>query len=224
MEVCRELPSIKGKPVLVKVGANDGITCDPFCDLLKEETGWRALFVEPVPYCVERLKANFPDRERFMIEEVAIGLVSGKAPFYYVDPKARHDMPDLPVWFDQFGSFDRGHIVKQFAGALEPYIIQRDVETRTLAHMLEAHGIGDPDLLQIDTEGYDYQVLKSLDIARHTPLILFVEHKHLDHNDKKGMHRLLRNNGYVVHECGDDYIAVNWKAIKTLRRTVNRRR
>ena len=224
MGICRELQRIKKNPILVTVGANDGITGDPFCDLLEGETEWRALFVEPVPYCVKRLRENFPDRRRFIIEEMAIGHGSGKATFYYVDQKAKQDMPDLPVWFDQLGSFHRAHIVKHFAGTLEPYIIQRDVETRSLAHVLEAHGIGAPDLLHIDTEGYDYQVLKSLDITRHAPLLLFLEHKHLEYDEKQEMHRFLQNNGYAVNECGGDYIAVNRKAINTLRRTVNCRR
>ncbi|MFZ5994963.1 MAG: FkbM family methyltransferase [Thermodesulfobacteriota bacterium] len=205
--------------LLVKVGANDGITGDPFSSLLQGRTGWRALFIEPVPYCTERLRTNFPDRERFSIEEVAIGPSSGSVPFFYVDPKAHDNIPELPVWFDQLGSFDRKHILKHFAGILDPYIICRDIETQPLSHVLEAHGIENPDLLHIDTEGYDFEVLKTLDIARHTPPLLFVEHKHLNGTQKQEMHEFLQNSGYAVHECGGDSIAINRKAIRALRRT-----
>ena len=39
-------------------------------------------------------------------------------------------------------------------------------------------------LLHVDAEGHDYEVLKTLDFAKHAPLSIFVEHKHLSDAQK----------------------------------------
>lgn len=57
----------------VKVGANDGITGDPCSDYFLRNQNWRGLLIEPVGYCVEKLKAIYNDDSRFIVEQRAIG-------------------------------------------------------------------------------------------------------------------------------------------------------
>jgi FkbM family methyltransferase len=204
--------------MFVKVGANDGTTGDPCSDILLAETRWKGLLIEPVPYCFDRLRATFQDAQRFSLEQVAVGAPSGEATFYYVDPKARESIPNLPSWFDQLGSFAKSHIVEHFNGVLTPFIVECKVEVRPLADVLRKNGIRDVHLLHIDTEGHDYEVLKTLDFADHAPVAIFVEHKHLPDTQKREMLHLLRIHGYSVHDCGGDYFALDKKANKRLQR------
>ena len=206
---CRNLPRVLSAPVFVKIGANDGITGDPCSDILLANTNWKGLLIEPVPYCFDRLKANFQDSRRFRLEQIAVGELAGEATFYYVDPKAIHRMPNLPAWFDQLGSFDKKHIMKHLDGILEPYILECKVQVFPLTDVLIRHRIQDVHLLHVDTEGYDYEVLKSLDFAKFTPFVIFVEHKHLADAKKTEMLHLLRKHGYSIGDCGGDYFAVN---------------
>ena len=215
---CSYLPQIVPEPVFVKVGANDGITGDPCSDILLSNTKWKGLLIEPVPYCFERLRATFHDGRRFSLEQVAIGATNGEDTFYYVDPKALESMPNLPSWFDQLGSFDKGHIVKHLNGVLAPFIIECSVEVRALGDVLKRNGIRDVHLLHLDTEGHDYEVLKTLDFANQAPEAILVEHKHLADIQKTEMLYLLRKHGYSVHDCGGDYFAVNGKANQRLQR------
>lgn len=214
---CEDLPKFVPEPVFVKVGANDGITGDPCSDILLAQTQWKGLLIEPVPYCFERLKANFPDSQRFTLEQVAIGATAGEATFYYVDKEAINDIPDLPVWYDQIGSFDKKHILKHLDGMLEPYITECSIEVYTLSGILKKNRIQDVHLLHIDAEGYDYDVLKSLDLVDHAPLIIFFEHTHLSDAQKTEMIGLLRKHRYCVRDCGTDYLAINEKNYKRLR-------
>jgi FkbM family methyltransferase len=176
---------------MVKVGANDGITGDTFAKLLAYDERWHVLFIEPTPYCIDRLKANFSDSERYVIEEVAIGLSTGMEMFYYVDPKAKADMPNLPSHFDQLGSLFRDHIVKHFNGCLEPYILSRPVKSYQLSDILDIHKIFKPVLLHVDAEGSDLNVIKTLDFNRHYPSLIFAEHKHLTREQRKELFNLL---------------------------------
>jgi FkbM family methyltransferase len=148
---------------------------------------------------------------------VAIGARVGEAPFYYVDPAARDSMPELPVWVDQLGSFDRRHIVKHLDGALTPFIVECIVDVRPLAEVLQTHGLRDVHLLHVDTEGHDFEVLKTLDFATHRPVAIYVEHEHLPASQKREMLHFLGARGYTVRDCGADYFALDEKAYRRLR-------
>jgi FkbM family methyltransferase len=215
-DYCLNLPKVVSEPVFVKIGAHDGITDDPCSHILLADTKWRGLLVEPVPYCFDRLKANFQDSRRFSLEQVAIGAAAEEASFYYVDANAIQSIPDLPSWFDQLGSLDRSHITKHLDGALAPFIIECKVPVCPLSDVLIRNGIQDVHLLHVDSEGHDYEVLKTLDFAKHVPLSIFVEHQHLSDVKKNKMRKLLQEHGYSVRDCGGDYFAVNEEANKRL--------
>jgi FkbM family methyltransferase len=217
-QYCSELPEFVPEPIFVKVGANDGITGDPCSDILLANNKWKGLLIEPVPYCFDRLKANFHDSRRFSFEQVAIGSTAGKKSFYYVDQAVRDAIPNLPYWFDQLGSFNKSNIIKYLNGMLAPFIIECTVEVSTLSDVLDKNGIRNFHLLHIDAEGYDYEVLKTLDFVNHAPPVIFVEHKELSTAQKKEMLHHLRKHGYSVRDCGEDYFAINKGANKRLRR------
>jgi FkbM family methyltransferase len=208
---CTRLPDFVPSPVFVKVGANDGVTGDPVSDIFLADARWKGLLIEPVPFCFQRLAANFRDSNRFSLEQVAIGQSTGVASFYYVDRKAAQIIPDLPDWFDQLGSFEKNHIIKHLNGALEPFIVEEAVPVLTLPDVLEKHGIREVHLLHIDTEGFDYAVLKTLDLTRRAFKAILIEHKHLSGDQHVKMLNHLRENGYRVDNCGGDYFAVQRK-------------
>lgn len=211
-QYCLILPKFVPQPVFVNIGANDGITNDPVSDILLADMRWKGLLVEPVPSCFARLSANFSDRSRFFLEPVAIGAVDGTSSFYSVDERAAEVIPNLPEWWDELGSFDRNHIVKHLDGALEPFIVERQVPIRTLPGLLARNGIESIQFLQIDTEGYDYEVLKSVDLSSRPPDAILVEYKNLPAGQSAEMLRLLRQNGYRVDYCGGDYFAIHGKS------------
>jgi len=209
---CLKISKLAPHPVFVKVGAHDGMTGDPCGDLLvknDERNAWRGVLIEPVPYCIQRLEENYSDEKRFIIEQVAIGSTPGRRKFYYVDQRASDRMPNLPQWFDQLGSFDRSHITKHLAGALESYIIETEVEVTTLSRVFERNGIKECHLLHIDAEGHDLEVLNSLDLSKTVPAMILMEHKHLNISDKKQALNLLRRSGYLSSDCGADYFAIH---------------
>lgn len=206
---CVQVPRLIAAPVFVKVGANDGITGDPVSEVLLADERWKGLLIEPAPPCFQRLVANFGNSPRFAMEQVAIGKTNGEAAFYFVDPAAAKEIPGLPSWFDQLGSFDRNHIVKHLGGLLEPFIIEQRVPVRRLADVLRSNGIHAVHLLQIDTEGYDFELLKTLDLAAEAPSAIYIEHRHLGKADRIAMLQMLRDHNYRVDDCGGDYFAVH---------------
>jgi FkbM family methyltransferase len=209
---CQKLTKAVASPVFVKVGANDGIGDDPCSDIFLANANWSGLLIEPVPFWFERLKANFKGEARFRFEQLAVGSPAGHATFYYVDPKGRERMPNWEDWFDKLGSFDRNHILKHAGGILAPFIIETQVPVCPLTEVLARNQIQEVHLLHVDAEGYDYEVLKTLDFSKVTPLAIFIEHFHLPAAQKKEMVKFLIQRGYDVHDCISDYFAVNREA------------
>jgi hypothetical protein len=94
---------------------------------------------------------------------------AGRSTLYNGDEKTAEHIADLPRWYDQRGSFDKNHIPKHLEGGFAPFIIEQDVEVLPLANILKQNGLRDLHLLHIDTEGYDYEILNTLDLAQRPP-------------------------------------------------------
>jgi FkbM family methyltransferase len=211
-QYCARVPSLVSQPTFVKVGANDGVTGDPISDLLLADERWKGLLIEPVPFIFERLQKNLGGNRRFVLEQVAIGPNPRKSTFYYVDAKAIERIPNLPLWYDQLGSFDRNHIIRHLDGVLTPFILECTVEVRPLSDVLRTHGIREVHLLQIDVEGYDYEALKTIDLANDPPAAFLIEHKHLSEVDRTDLVNCLRGHNYSVDQCEGDYFAIHKKS------------
>ncbi len=219
---CLSLSNLTPEPIFVKVGANDGVTGDPCSGFLLDDTRWKGLLIEPVPYCFERLKRNFNDTKRFALAQVGVGTPPGQAAFYYVGQNARENLPSRGEWREQIGSFDKNHLMKLLNAEAKRFVVECTVEVSTLAAVLSRNGVPHFHLLQIDTEGHDYEVLKSMDFTRHLPTVIFVEYKHVPGPDKVAMRKLLRDRGYSVRNCGGDYFALHKEGYARLLREAGR--
>ena len=208
-QYCATAPAVIPQPMFVKVGANDGIFDDPISDVLLAGGKWRGLLIEPLPIFFDRLRKNFGDGEKYILEQIAIGAKAGKAPFYYVDPKAIDSIPGRPAWPLGLGSFSRDLIMNHLDGVLAPFIIECTVEVRPLSDVLKEHGIREVHLLHIDAEGHDFEVLKTIDLANQAPAAILLEHKHLSDAHKSELLGHLRKHGYRVDDSGGDFFAIH---------------
>lgn len=190
---------------LVKIGANDGFTDDPFAELLESRPGMRCVFVEPVPHLLDRARAHWGDAPRFTYLQAAVN--DGRdATFYYVDPQARRDHPDVPYEPDLLGSFDRNHILKHpGCDRFEPYIRELPVRGLSLDQVFQESGVSRPDILHVDAEGWDWKILSQLDLTRHRPLYLVFEFIHLSPAEAREARDRL-SDGYTLETYGTDWV------------------
>jgi FkbM family methyltransferase len=192
---------------IVQIGSNDGKYGDPLSKLIKKNTKWKALFVEPVPYLFERLKTNYGSDSRFSFENAAIN--DGRQQvFYSVKEEAKKHIPNLPIWYDQLGSFDKENLLKHLDGHLEPFIKETLMSGITLKELFQKNNIQHLDLLNIDTEGYDWKILSQLDLDSFNPEIILFEHKHLTKSEKINSINFLKSN-YSIFELEGDFICLH---------------
>jgi hypothetical protein len=71
-----------------------------------------------------------------------------------------------------------------------------EVPTLTIDSLCAAHGIRAFDLVQIDTEGYDYEVVRQIDLDKYQPAIVLYEHYHLRPGEREACELHLESHGY----------------------------
>lgn len=191
----------------VQIGSNDGVNGDPIHDYIKKYR-WHGVLVEPVPYIFENLVANYKDYEDVLFfENSAIASENGRLKFYRLQ---KSDLPDLPEWYDQLGSFNKEVVLKHKDRLphFDELFFEDTVNSITFSTLTQKYAIQDLNLVHIDTEGYDYEVLKIIPFADFNIDFLMFEHKHLSRSDYKEAKKLLQSYGYKCGLKGADTIAV----------------
>lgn len=178
---------------LVQIGANDGVHTDPMHGWIVKY-GWRSLLVEPMPIPFAALEEHHRGRQNVVVDKVAIADSCGVRKMWS-DPAGRHAVSTFCP--------DR-NILRQ-----ERNLVSVDVESVTFAALMERHGIEALDILQIDTEGYDLQVLKLVDLDRFHPSVIHLEFYLLPIDERLELFDLLDRHGYAWRRLGADLIAVD---------------
>jgi FkbM family methyltransferase len=189
----------------VQVGAYDGACVDPIAQLIRQHH-WRGLMFEPHPEAFRQLSANAGRLPGVELVPAAVGEANGAATFYCVDAAA----PGLPSKAPLISSLDRSMLLYNLGGRPEqwrPWIRETSVPVVTLNHFFAQRKIERVDLLQLDAEGYDGKILRSLDFARFRPAIIHFEHALLPVAEQQALWELLADQGYQLHVWPPDTLA-----------------
>jgi FkbM family methyltransferase len=183
----------------IQIGANDGEQLDHLRhSILKGR--WRGIMIEPVPYVFERLRQNYGHlSDRLTLESVAIAPAESRMPFWHLR-KAEAGTAELPRWYDALGSFRKDVVLKhkEFIPDIEERLTSTQVPTLSFRSLCEKHGVEAVDLIQMDTEGYDFEIIKLIDFVRYRPVLLIYEHLHLDESTRQVCEAHLREQGYEL--------------------------
>lgn len=188
----------------VQIGANDGVSHDPVNQYFSQ-WGWQGLLAEPLPDVFEQLRSTYASVDNVTTVNVAIGAQPGEMPFYRIG--SSHDS-----WATGLSSFirehmqahiDRGYVAEraQEAGVTLPdgdLIQEVAVTTLTFEQFVAQHDFDAYDVLIIDTEGYDYEVLKLVDFDRHKPDLVWFESDNLSDSDYEQALSLLASHGFEL--------------------------
>ncbi|MBV9042838.1 MAG: FkbM family methyltransferase [Acidimicrobiia bacterium] len=203
----REYP----RAFVVQVGAHDGSIVDPLrAELVRRP--WGGILVEPVPYVFARLQASYGRNSRLVLENSAIADHDGTVDIHHLP-----ETTDGSVWggYDALGSIRRDVVAKHTD--LVPDIGERLVTTTvpslTFESLCAKHHVDHIDIVQTDTEGYDFEVLKLIDLPRWRPGLIMYEHVHLDPADQDAARSMLASHGYKLIADHMDTIAVHQSAL-----------
>jgi len=191
--------------VFVEIGSNDGEQHDHLRPHILG-LSWSGVMVEPVPYVFERLVRNYGHLERVRLENAAVGETDGHRDFFYLQDASQAERRSMPSWYDGVGSFSRESVLShaRHIADIEERIVCRQVPTITFESLCARHHLDRIDLLVIDTEGYDWEIIRRIDLEARRPRLLVYEHYHLSPDNRRSCLSLLHEHGYETMEEGFD--------------------
>lgn len=189
------------RAIFIEIGANDGDQHD-FLRPFISTRAWQGVVVEPVPYVFDRLESTYGHHPGVALENVAIAAVDGTQTFYHLRQADDWAGEGLPRWYDGIGSFSRAEVLSHVDHIpdIESRVVASEVPCLTFASLCERHRLSRLDLILIDTEGYDWEIVRQIDFEVFKPRLLVYEHYHLGPAQRAQCREHLSRAGYEVME------------------------
>lgn len=187
----------------IQVGANDGVSHD-FLSGFVEKRKARGMVIEPLPDLFEKLKSHYAYNKNVVTVNKAVHPVASSIKLYRLDPAKAHLYPS---WAEGIASVFPDHHKR--SGISTEAITSLEVKAARLMDIISENNFKLPiDLLQVDAEGFDYEILKLADLDLLQPVLVRFEIINLSKEDGKAAVNLLKNKGYHCLQDGYDIIAL----------------
>jgi len=174
----------------IEIGANDGINLSNTY-LLEKNYNWKGICVEPIPDIFNKLKNNRPN-----------SICVNKAIYSYSDMILKFNIASCDLL-----SGIVEHINCHKSSLNNGKII--DVQTISMNDLLDNNNAPNfIDYLSIDTEGSEFEILKTIDYDKYTFGIIHVEHNYVE-PQRTNMKEFLLSKNYVYkreNKWDDEYI------------------
>lgn len=188
-----------GRIRFLQIGAHDGVTLDPLRPFIEKYPDWSGMVMEPQPIIFKRLVSGYHHlRDRVKCLNAAI------APTQMVKLYTFKPSPFLPDHATMLASLNRDALLHNGHG-YKGEIEELNVPGMTFKTVCE--DFDKIDLLQIDTEGYDFEILKMLEKLSIRPKIIRFESAMLNFQDKSECEKMLHGMGYQITNLGIDTMA-----------------
>lgn len=194
---------------LIVIGAHTGQYLD---DIINSYQNKKILLVEPVPYNYQKLHEKYSNRKNFFISQNAVLDVSKNEKFYFVKKNSINKLGKH--WATGIGSFNKEHILNHKSKRFkieDGDIDTKDIKFLTFDDLIDEYQIKSIDRLQLDIEGAEYKILKSINFKKMEINEIFFESKHFDGTFSEGkkleeIKDVLKINGYNLEKIDSENI------------------
>lgn len=190
------------QPRILVVGANDGISFDDLFDCLNPENVTGAV-LEPSPRYFNELKKNLKHFKKLNFLNLAIS--KGNKPLLLFQ-LTQNGLNKLPNWGKGLGSFSKQNLLK-YEGIGEKDLESIIVDAISFNSLTRNYGLSIIDYLQIDTEGYDAEIIKMIDFTNFFAHLIKYEVCNLKISDQIEVSSILEKRGYSLIKIKGDMIA-----------------
>ena len=187
----------------VQVGAHDGLMHDPLHFFLSSNR-WNGILIEPQKEMLTLFKNRYKHRDNLFFSESAVHPTESSVKLFKIKNPENYSQTGWATIIPNGLSDHQGE------KELEVIV----VKAMHLMKIIQNTNFKKIDLLQIDTEGFDYEVLKMFDFKLYKPLLVQYEHCHLSKENFKKSINILCDNGYLTLRKKNDVIAIKKENIK----------
>lgn len=198
----------------VQIGGNDGFEHDPLSKFIKAYD-WRGIILETQKKAFEQLQKLHYDNKIILEQSVISEQDTVRQLWRIAFSDAR--------WASGLSSFLKSHLEAKIAdGYVEhaskktgtqlpadkkDWICADDVTCITFQTLAQKHQIPRVDVLQIDVEGYDFEILKLFDFEQFKPQLIVYESTALLPEDQKACQQFLEAKNYTLTHIERDTVA-----------------
>jgi len=169
---------------LVVLGAHIGIHIKDEISKIKDSS---ILLVEPVPHNINAINDNLKEFKNIYVEQVAVASVRETKDFFFVKATSINKLKKH--WASGIGSFNKNHLLNH---RTKRFLIEEDdidkipIKTVKFEDLIEKYSITEIDKILIDIEGYEYEILRDMDLKKVQINSILFEYKHFDGYQKTG--------------------------------------
>ena len=169
---------------LVVLGAHIGIHIKDEISKIKDSS---ILLVEPVPHNISAIKENLKEFKNVHLEPVAVASVRETKDFFFVKATSINKLKKH--WASGIGSFNKNHLLNH---RTKRFLIEEDdidkipIKTVKFEDLIDKYSITEIDKILIDIEGYEYEILRDMDLKKVRINSILFEYKHFDGYQKTG--------------------------------------
>ena len=168
--------------VFIELGANDGLFQSNTA-FLEKSRGWKGILIEPSIKGYEECKVNRPNS---ICLNYACVSNDYNSEFIYGDFENNHPMGSI-----NGERLNSNNVCK--------------IKATTLESVLNNYNFTEIDFLSLDTEGYELNILKGLNLDKYRPKYMLIE---IYTNDYKSIVGFLSNKNYKLHSNFTNYSKV----------------
>lgn len=185
---------------VLQVGAYDGISNDLLYKYIMTHD-LPGLIIEPQTPYFNIAKRFYSGCSRIILENVAISERNGIRSFFSVTDEHKHKSQ----FSAQMSTLRKDVLLKhkyEFGAKEDEFVKEEKVQTVHLRELIAKHSITNLDIAVIDTEGYDFEIIKQIFELDLRPRLLLFEHKHLSQLDRNKAKLLLTKRNYKTKSNG----------------------
>ena len=173
----------------------------------------KTVVVEPIPSTFAKLQQAYAGVPNVQAIQAALARTDGSATIYKVkEGAAAMDA----YWSILLASFDKAHLLKH--GLKEHEVESIQVPSLTLRTLLARCGLTCVDVLQVDTEGFDAEVVKMALELEMLPGFISFENIHLDNTARRDVFARLEAADYRWTHDSWNTLAVHSGVLEALNR------
>lgn len=193
---------LNGFSKIIVVGANDGVSFDDLLDYIHPQKT-EGVFLEPSKRYFNCLEENLKKFPKLMPLNIAVSRIDSKFSLFQLNEKGLKKMPD---WGKGLGSFSKDHLLK-FDSIIELDLEEEKVVGKPFSWLVTEFNLNSIDYLQIDTEGFDAEIIKMIDFDIFSSKIIKFEIANLFQKEIFEVKNILEGKGYFLQKIKGDMIA-----------------
>jgi FkbM family methyltransferase len=197
----------------------DGVSYDTMAGYISTYE-LNGLYVEPNPEQFVKLSRKFSGKAK--LDNCAISTTNDGIEMMYIPESSVKEGELMHCLLGMSTEYPprNGFTGEKDKALLEKYGVKYRAKSKTLEKLFSDNDIKDFGILQIDVEGYEWEIVKQFDFNKYHPELLNIEICSVPSEENTRMRNYIKSAGYVIYDNGQDIVCLTEEFDKIIKAEV----